>query len=76
MESRRRLDQALEERRLSSTTRVRQARYTARQRKIGRIRPGWRIDSDVLQAIRRMAAERGGDQADAINAVLKELLSR
>ncbi len=74
MESRRRLGQALEERCVNSTTRVRQARYTARQREIGRVRPGWWLDRDVLQEIRRMAALRGGDQADAINTVLRDLL--
>ncbi len=42
---------------------------------MGRIRPGWWIDADVLREIRRMTAERGGDQADAINAVLRDLLS-
>ena len=59
---------------MNSTVRERQARYTIRQREIGRIRPGWWIDADVLQEIRRMAAECGGDQANAINTVLRDLI--
>jgi hypothetical protein len=68
--------QALQEDVLASANRDRQARFADRQRNQGRIRPNWWLDADTVEEIRRQASARGGIQQDAVNTILKELLTR
>lgn len=68
--------QALEEDVLMATTsKDRQALFSDKQRSLGRIRPNWWIDADIVDEIRRRsAAHIEGNRQDAVNDVLRELL--
>lgn len=58
-----------------TTSKDRQALFSDKQRSLGRIRPNWWIDADIVTEIRRRAAIHEGSRQDAVNDVLRELLA-
>lgn len=58
------------------TTATRQTRFREKQKKLGRVRPAWWINADLVDAINELAKARGGDGQDALNAILANAIGR